>query len=106
MPTSFNAERCTQHRLDTHERPKHTYEYYVTGSGEFPWDMLRYDACWPTDSIEAFKMGIGFWGHDDEYKKLRSIKMRSYREPTIGRWSSFTWSVGLHNLETRRLTTG
>jgi len=73
------------------------YEYYVTGRGQFPYDMLRYDACWPVTSADAVKLdtgpssGYGF--------TLRSILMHSYRAPTVDRWTSFLWSVGLENME-------
>jgi len=92
-------DRWSEYKLRTDERPKLQYEYFVSGSGEFPWDMLRYDACWPVDSIAASKMGIGF--HDNgaaAYKKIRSIRLRSYKPPTVARWSSFTWSVGNEDL--------
>jgi len=94
----MTIKRAIEHRLEPHERPRWVYEYYVTGTGEFPWDMLRYDACWPADSTEAYKMGVGFWGKDDAYSRRRSIKLRSYRAPTVDRWSSFTWSVGVEDL--------
>lgn len=79
-----------EHRLQASERPKVMYEYVVTGWGSFPYDMLRYDAAWPatTDDaskIERYTLGDG---------KHRSIKLYSYKPPTIERWSSFVWSVG------------
>lgn len=93
-------QRYKEHRLDIYARPHKVYEYYVTGTGEFPWDMLRYDSAWPADSSDAAKLGVGYWGNDDDCIRVRSIKMRSYRQPTINRWSSFTWSVGIESLET------
>ncbi len=72
---------------------KFYYEYYVTGRGGFPFDMLRYDACWPADSTAAFKLDDNGGGRD-----LRSVKLHSYSEPTLDRWSSFGWSVGLEDL--------
>ena len=83
-------DRRTIYRLDTHERPKQMYEYWVTGRGEFPWDMLRHDSCWPCTGADASKLQC-YPG--EGYTKHRSIKLRSYREPTIERWSSFLWSV-------------
>lgn len=89
-------------------RPKELYSYYVSGRGEFPWDMLRYDAAWPVSSADAVKMtqrvrvpsriteGVLTEG-------VRSIEMYSWSEPTIDRWSSFGWSVGLENLTERSI---
>jgi len=76
-------------------RPSKVYEYYATGRGSFPFDMLRLDAAWPADSGSAAK--IDDW--PPEPKKLRSVRLRSYREPTIARWDSFGWSVGTEKLD-------
>ena len=68
------------------------YTYYVTGRGQFPWDMLRYDSAWPATGDDAAKL-------HDSGSKIRSIRMLSYKEPTIERWFSFLWSVGTENLQ-------
>jgi len=87
----MQMNRFLEHRLRADERPKTIYEYYVTGSGEFPFDMLRHDSCWPATGMDVVLI-------DRHERQLRSIKIRSYRKPTIDRWSSFTWSVGTENL--------
>jgi len=91
------AHRFDFHRLTADARPKEVYEYWVTGSGQFPFDMLRYDAAWPIGSEDAHKIGIDY--PNDAAFKRRSIHLRSFRMPTIDRWSSFTWSVGAYSLE-------
>lgn len=92
MPTGLQPKvRWTSRPLS--EKPWRIYEYYVTGRGKFPIDMLRYDAAWPATSVDGSKM-------EDYENKPRSIQIRSYQEPTIARWSSFGWSVGNENLET------
>lgn len=80
------------------ERPAHRYEYYVSGSGAFPLDMLRYDACWPATGEDAASMGITMRDDPEAYRKVRSIRILSHSEPTLARWASFTWSVGLDKL--------
>ncbi len=61
-----------------------TKRFTVEGFGAFPVDMLRYDACYPADSVSATLInGRG----------RRAVNLRSYREPTIGRWNSFMWTV-------------
>ena len=90
--TGRTRERYTEDRLDKDHQPKRFYAYYVTGSGDFPFDMLRYDAAWPVTSVDAAKLSA-------EHKR-RSVKLHSYQEPTVDRWSSFLWSVGTEDLAT------
>lgn len=89
--------RFEEFKLEAHERPKYMYQYYVTGNGSFPIDMLRHDLCWPATGEDAAKIDQ----HCDtafvlgrRNRDLVSIKLRSYRKPTVDRWMSFTWSVG------------
>jgi hypothetical protein len=65
------------------------YTYWVSGRGVFPFDMLRYDDCYPADTISAGKLG-----HTDK----RSICIQSDMPPTVGRWASFLWSVGIEKI--------
>lgn len=69
------------------------FVFVVEGTGRFPYDMLRYDHCWPYDSTDAFHM---------EYKpsdrSVRRIRLQTYGDrfsvrPTTKRWESFTWRV-------------
>jgi len=98
LDTVTHSDRFTQHRLEAHERPRAIFEFYVTGTGMFPFDMLRYDACWPASSSDASKMEDSTWSAPDRKSGPRSIMMRSYCAPTVDRWSSFTWSVGTQDL--------
>src|SRR5690606_20481075 len=68
------------------------YEYYVTGRGAFPFDMLRFDQAWPATTDDA----IGLSRTDNVH--IRSIRLMSCKPPTIERWESFGWSVGLEKL--------
>lgn len=80
----------TQDRFDKAkltERPAYRFTYCVTGSGDFPFDMLRYDAAWPANPDAAWMMA-------DASGRMRSVWLHSYREPTTARWQSFVWSVG------------
>ena len=82
--------------LEPSARPRQSYIYYVSGVGSFPMDMLRYDAAWPADSEAANEMVLDQFNH--QASAVRSIKLCSYREPTIARWQSFLWSVGTEKL--------
>jgi hypothetical protein len=74
---------------------KDPHFFTVEGAGEFPFDMLRYDACWPRDEgLDSYKLS-GF------EHGLRRIVLVTHREiaPTVGRWESFGWRViGIGNL--------
>ena len=86
--------RYVEQRLNADQKPRSYYTYWVTGRGQFPFDMLRYDCAWPYDGEAAARMDGGYgYGTPPTARKLRSIKMASNREPTLGRWSSFNWSV-------------
>lgn len=61
------------------------YTYTVEGIGNFPHDMLRYDAAWPLDSDSALSLGLNEW------IKRRQVNLASTRQPTPGRWRSFGW---------------
>jgi hypothetical protein len=83
MTTRYRRDRLS-------DRPLYSYEFYATGRGTFPFDMLRHDCCWPADSESAYLI-VGDRGPNrNDY----SVLIRSYREPTIDRWSSFGWSIG------------
>jgi hypothetical protein len=79
-----------EHLLQPNERPKMMYEYTVTGAGRFPTDMLRHDGAWPATGEDSNKID-----YDLRARERRSIRLYSYRRPTIERWNSFQWSVGL-----------
>lgn len=71
--------------------PMYYHTFLVTGRGEFPFDMLRYDSCFPVD---AGTPGL----YSVSNRNVRAIKMASWQRnkywaPTTGRWSSFGWSV-------------
>lgn len=60
--------------------------FEVSGRGRFPFDMLRYDRCWPTKEFEISKLG-GYLA------ETTTISMAGYSQPTVDRWKSFGWLV-------------
>ncbi len=64
--------------------------FTVSGRGEFPLDMLRYDCCWPRTSEDSALMGASGERH---------VVLNRYTEgrhgpvATEGRWRSFCWDV-------------
>jgi hypothetical protein len=65
---------------------KKTLRITVRGTGAFPLDMLRYDACYPfaSDDIEAIT-------NDRCARNVRLIV--THAAPTPDRWASFTWPI-------------
>jgi len=73
-------------------------DFEVTGNGEFPMDMLRYDGCHPTDTASAHAMHTPRVGTPD-YLAVRTVRLRitspeKTQRPTRDRWASFMWAVG------------
>jgi len=68
------------------------YEYEVEGTGSFPYDMLRHDACWPARSEDAAELD-DFHMPREKRVRCRRVRLRGFSEPTRERWSSFLWSV-------------
>lgn len=53
--------------------------FVVCGRGAFPFDMLRYDCCWPTRSEDAARLQ-----HDN--REFRNIRLSTYSpHVTLGR---------------------
>jgi hypothetical protein len=67
----------------------YAHRFVVEGRGTFPYDMLRYDQCFPdteSDSAALYSKGT---------RRVHLIQYRATRSPSIeeGRWSSFGWKV-------------
>lgn len=70
------------------------YTFKVTGNGEFPVDMLRYDGCYPRTTEDACNLKLG----DFDRKEKRTVELTMVvnskdRGPTVDRWRSFMWAV-------------
>lgn len=68
-------------------------EFTVEGSHEFPFDMLRYDRCWPkTEANDSINLA-----HPMSYTRrtaTRQVTLVSINGlPTVARWESFGWKV-------------
>lgn len=67
----------------------------AVGSGNFPHDMLRYDACFPALESECHKFETP--SDPEAYRTPRVIILARYKgQPgswTEGRWKSFLWSI-------------
>jgi hypothetical protein len=70
---------------------KHEVRFTVCGSGTFPFDMLRYDACHPAGEQQSALL----FDHHDEWREVELIHYSEVKswEPTVERWRSFGWDV-------------
>ena len=70
------------------------FTYTVSGRGEFPLDMLRYDECGFATQADR-SSALGELVPSTHVPGRRNIEMvsESGRHPTVGRWESFGWTV-------------
>lgn len=66
-------------------KPK-SWKYIVVGAGEFPFDMLRYDCCWPANETDSYKLS-------SDHVEVREVHLQGIRTPHYGRWASFGWNI-------------
>lgn len=78
---------------------KYACEFTVTGTGEFPIDMMRYDRATPLSQLDASHTISSFTNPEDEAYSVRLIRFtegkgRNHADnPTVDRWQSFGWQV-------------
>lgn len=62
--------------------------FMVEGKGKFPFDMLRYDQCFPCDGWSAHNISV-------DTPDLRTVKLICISSTgiTAARWASFGWYV-------------
>jgi hypothetical protein len=63
------------------------HTFIVEGNYQFPFDMLRYDQCWPHTSQDS--KGI----HSGDPYIARRVILTGTKLPTVARWESFGWKV-------------
>jgi hypothetical protein len=64
------------------------YRYKATGSFAFPFDMLRYDRCWPASGEDSALL-------ENVHRsiKKRTVSLEGLDNPTLERWESFGWNI-------------
>lgn len=67
-------------------------DFTVEGHGEFPFDMLRYDSCWPYQQEDAAQLASRRYERDTNVQRRR-IVLQGIQDPTKARWQSFNWNV-------------
>lgn len=67
--------------------------FYVRGRGQFPYDMLRYDAAYPAGPVDS----SGLYG--DWSEEVRTVCLQTSQTTfTPARWASFGWSANETNI--------
>lgn len=69
--------------------------FYVSGSGPFPIDMLRYDGVVPSTEVDSERILRSIHSVGSQHKTISVTKLNGYKywTPTSGRWESFGWTV-------------
>jgi hypothetical protein len=80
---------ATNRRIDP---VKSLWEFTVEGKGEFPFDILRYDQCWPKRESED-SVSLAPFERGSRFRETRQVTLVGMSEPTDGRWRSFGWRV-------------
>jgi hypothetical protein len=75
------------------------HRFTVSGRGQFPIDMLRYDGCTPRTETDSGFITTSFFLRG-RMANPQSIALVGPREPTNGRWESFGWRVVEHETVT------
>ncbi len=67
-------------------------DFVVRGSGPFPFDMLRFDECWPVRAEDGNAMAVEP-GAAPVTIRMRTRAPHPSTRPTDRRWESFGWKV-------------
>jgi hypothetical protein len=62
----------------------------VSGRGEFPFDMLRYDQCYPADAVTASMLATA---GTDRHQRMMKFRTSNSINVHPARWESFGWKV-------------
>ena len=68
--------------------------FTVRGVGAFPVDMLRRDACYPSDTGDALSIACSWEEHPTKARE-RTVRLSttSITAPHVERWASYGWAV-------------
>jgi hypothetical protein len=73
--------------------------FYVRGRGDFPFDMLRYDCCYPIRPDDAEKISGHWSGPNGLTASWRTVCLAATHGTfTPARWASFGWSANEENI--------
>jgi hypothetical protein len=73
------------------EAAQNAIAFEVFGRGDFPFDMLRYDCCWPATQADSSQLELA--PTPQARQEMRSINLKGLKVPTAARWKSWGWEV-------------
>lgn len=82
--------------------------FTVAGCGRFPWDMLRYDRCFPETTEDAVELELDSLEDCTAIREITLVRFHSTKgdgEPTAARWRSFNWAVQPNSPRTIKMST-
>lgn len=68
------------------------HEFTVEGISNFPFDMLRYDSCWPKREAEDV-VNMAPFERGSLIRQKRQVTLVGIKQPTEERWESFGWKI-------------
>jgi hypothetical protein len=85
--------------------PQYSQRFTAEGVGEFPYDMLRYDSCYPDTEQDSALLGKPYPQDRTERRsvRLRRVVPMAKALPTFARWASFGWTVYTETVVTRKI---
>lgn len=67
---------------------RRSFRVYPVIDSPFPFDMLRYDSCWPKSQNDVARLSA-----IDGVQRSVELETDERNAPTIERWESFSWRV-------------
>jgi hypothetical protein len=73
-------------------KPPELHNFTVEGGSHFPYDMLRYNQCWPASQEDAATIERASRPRERGPFSV-TLSTHSPNAPTEARWESFGWKV-------------
>jgi len=86
--------------------PAYRQTFVVKGRGDIPFDMLRYDYCYPATSEDAVNLASSWCSDrplDTRTITLNRTVFGAKVMPTTARWKSFGWVVVPDSIHTYKV---
>lgn len=80
---------------------KYRQTFVVHGGGQFPFDMLRYDMCFPKFEAEVHMLAADYGAGVRKVTIMRFVDGKTDL-PTVDRWRSFGWTVEQETIKTEK----
>jgi hypothetical protein len=89
----MTTKLTTRQRDKLIEAAQNAIEITVQGTHNFPYDMLRYDLCWPASEQDSYIIGLSHAENASKSERPFRIHLKGLKLPTVARWNSFGWEA-------------